>query len=128
MFEVPEWWFKNEAKFTTWFWRKCKDKGYFFFKISDSDLRLKPADAIMQADGQSFLIEFKAISAKTYFYPYRLLSWSKPSKPWSQVLGLSDFEKNGWNSLIIVYNKVTNEYYILRFSEVDFNTKFYVRC
>lgn len=121
-FWQPEYSLKNEARFTTWFGKQCKNRWYFFFKISDADKRIKPFDAFGMIDGTPVAIEFK-VNDNNSCFPYRMLKGSSSSNPWWQVKGLFDYQKNSWYSLIIVYNRKKNKYIIVNLKDIDFNTK-----
>lgn len=114
---------KSESDFTSWYGSEIKKRGWFFHKISDMDIRPKPFDAIMAWDGIIWAIEFKSVWVLKSCHPFRLLRWSSPSKPWSQVKGLQWFQDNWWLSLVIVFNKLLQQYKVIDFKDIDFNTK-----
>lgn len=104
-FTLPTKWFKNEAEFTTWFWKQIKDKWWFFWKLSDMDIRLKPFDAFMQWDWLNCAIEFKKWNNKNKVNVYKLLETN-------QIIWLEKYQANWWNALIIYYSIFHNKYYI----------------
>lgn len=113
--------FKNEREFTTWFGSEVKKRGWFFHKISDIDFRLKPFDAILWYDGILAWIEFKYTkSAKCYVY--RMLRWSSPKNPWSQVKWLQTYYDNGGVALVIIYSSKTRTYKVFHYKDLDFNS------
>ena len=122
MFNLPTAKFKNEAAFTTWFWKRIKDWGGFFHKISDYSLWYKPFDAIMAYQGIVAAIEFKYANTLTCI-PFTMLRGSCQSKPWSQVEGLHKYSDNGWKSLIIIYSAKKHSYVIVDFEWPDLHTK-----
>lgn len=121
------WKFKNEAQFTSWFWKQCKEKWYFFFKLSDADRRIKPFDAFVMAEWYPIAIEFK-INDNSSCYPYRMLKGSSMKNPWWQVKWLTNYVKNGWYWLIIIYNRVKQGYMIVGIRDIDFYTKYSFKC
>lgn len=121
-FKCPDKWFKNEAEFTTRFWKQIKDRWWFFHKISDYSLWFKPFDAICALDWEVMAIEFKHIKWASCV-PFELLRGSSPKKPWTQVQSLDSFERNGWNSTIIVYSQKNNKYIVLDFSDENLHSK-----
>lgn len=123
MFRLPERWFKNEASFTTWFWKNIKDGGWFFHKISDADRWLKPFDALMAYKGKTYWIEFKFCKWNSC-KPYNLLRWSSSKNPWSQVLWLQKYAANWGISLVIVYNHKYNIYKVFDFTDLSLDYKY----
>lgn len=122
-FTCPDRWFKNEAEFTTWFWKQIKDRWGFFHKISDESSNMKPCDAIFAFDWISWLIEFKYQKTKKC-KPFYLLRGSWPSKPWFQVKWLQLNQRNGWLSLVVVYNKNKNMFTVIDFSFLQSNVDY----
>lgn len=121
-FNCPDKGFKNEAEFTTRFWKQVKERWWFFHKISDYSLGFKPFDAICALDGEVQAIEFKHIKGGSCT-PFKLLRGSCPEKPWTQVQSLGEYERNGWNSIIIVYSQKSNRYITMKFSDENLHSK-----
>ena len=122
IFNCPDKGFKNEAEFTTWFGKQVKERWWFFHKISDYSLWFKPFDAICALNWEACAIEFKHIKG-TSCTPFNLLRGSSAKKPWTQVMALGDYERNGWNSLIIVYSQKSNRYVSMKFSDESLHSK-----
>ena len=121
-FNCPEKGFKNEAEFTTWYGKQVKERWWFFHKISDYSLWFKPFDAICALNWKVSAIEFKFIKWWSCI-PFNLLRGSNPKKPGTQVQSLGDFERNGWNSIIIVYSQKSNRYITMKFSDENLHSK-----
>lgn len=121
-FKCPDKGFKNEAEFTTRFGKQIKENSWFFHKISDYSLWFKPFDAICALWWEVSAIEFKFIKGASCT-PYELLRGSTPKKPWTQVQSLECYERNGWNSSIIVYSQKSNRYITLNFSDEALHSK-----
>lgn len=112
---------KNEAQFTTRFWKQLKERGGFFKKISDMDQSIKPFDAMFAYEWMCGGIEFKKVDGKSC-HPYRLLRWSSASKPWYQLQGLSLLSQNWGIALVIVFCIATQTYRVWTVDEMDFTT------
>ena len=112
----------NEREFTSRFGSEIKKRGWFFHKISDMDIRPKPFDAILSWDGIVCGIEFKCTKSKKC-RPYRMLRWSSLKNTWPQVKGLTEYQENGWLSLVIVFNKVLQQYKVIDFVNLWFNSQ-----
>ena len=122
MFPMPDKPFKNEALFTTWFWSQISKSGGFFHKISDYSLWFKPFDAIFALDGLTWGIELK-FTHNASCTPFTMLRWSCPKNPGTQVKSLTDYQNNGWNSLVIVYSAKKHKYVVVDFKDLSLTTK-----
>lgn len=109
--------FKNEAEFTTWFWRQIKEHWWFRHKISDMSIELKPFDWILAIDWYVAAVEIKVSDHKHKVDVYKMLRDNQ--KTW-----LAKYKKNWWNSLVIYYNKVINQYFIREYNPDDLVIKF----
>ena len=105
---------RTEAKFSAWFWKKLKNRWGFYHKISDESRGMKPCDAIFALWWLSWLIEFKVTDRKSY-KPYYLLRGSSAKLPGFQVKWLSLNSKNGWFSLVCIYNRGYGTYTLIDF-------------
>ena len=115
LFDLPEWsWFSDESRFSAWFGRQVKEKGWMYHKISDESRGMKPCDAVFAFEWIHWLIEFK-VTAKKNYKPFKMLRWSSVMLPWFQVKGLTLYQKNGWLSLVAVYNKSNNTWVLIDF-------------
>ncbi len=114
LFQLPSTPFKTEAAFSQWFWRQVKDRGGICYKLSDESRGMKPRDSSLFYDWICWAIEFKVTTTKNT-KPFYLLRWSKIATPWFQVKGLELAKKNGWHSIVCVYNKIENIYALIDF-------------
>lgn len=121
-FTCPQAGFKNEAKFTTWFGGMVKKFWWHRHKISDMSREIKPYDWVVWLKWYCWAIEIKFDKHKTWFHPFRLLRGASLNNPGWQVKWLWDYEKNGWQSFVCVYNKSINDFFLYKFGEIDFNT------
>lgn len=126
-FILPAKTFKNEAEFTTWFWWQIRKNGGFFHKISDESRGLKPFDSLLAYRWYVAAVEIKFVRSASC-YPFWLLRWSSPSKPWAQVEWLRDFQINGWNSIMVVYSATKHAYIVVDFARLDLSTKVHFPC
>jgi hypothetical protein len=120
-FVCPDKWFKSEALFTTWFWWQIQKWGWFFYKISDESRWLKPFDWLISYNWLVAAVELKYTKYGSCF-PFQMLRWSSSKNPWSQVKSLTDWQKNGWKSLVIVYSAKKNMYVVLDFAGLAFTS------
>lgn len=126
-FNLPQKWFKDEAKFTTWLWWQIKARWGFRHKISDMDRWLKPMDVMFAYDGIVWWIEIKCITEMNS-KPYKRLRWSCPQNPWWQVKWLTTLMNNWWCALVIFYNKKINEYKIIDFKDFHLDSNISFTC
>jgi len=115
--------FKNEAKFTTWFNKKFKERWWFVHKISDFSPDQKPFDVIAALGFAVYWIELKYTKSKS-FKPYYYLRWSSSNKPWGQTAWLRSFSRNGWFSLVIVYSVSLNGYVVINYDTLEENNDY----
>jgi hypothetical protein len=122
LFDVP--WstgqFTTEARFSTWYGKQLKDRGGMYHKISDESRWMKPCDSIFAFDWLVWIIEFKVTKKKTY-KPYMLLRGSSVRLPGYQIKWLDLYQKNGWLSLVAVYNKLYETITIIDFAALVLN-------
>lgn len=109
--------FKNEAEFTTWFGRQIKEHWWFRHKISDMSIELKPFDWILAVDWYIAAVEIKVSDHKHKVNVYKMLRDNQ--KTW-----LAKYKKNWWNSLVIYYNKIINQYFIREYNPDNLIIKF----
>lgn len=114
--------FKNEADFTSRFWRQISINWWFFHKISDFSLWFKPFDSVFSYKWLAWAIEFK-FTRQASCVPFKMLSGSCPEKPWTQVKSLWDYQRNGWNSIVIVYSAKKHSYKVLNYNEISLSDK-----
>lgn len=111
-FPLPNKIFRNEAEFTSWFGRQIKDKWWFWHKISDMSIELKPFDAILALDWYIAAVEIKVSDHKQKVNVTKMLRDNQRS--W-----LSKYKKNWWNALVIYYNKICNKYFIREYTDTE---------
>ena len=116
-FPLPAKWFKNEAEFTTRFGRQIKERWGFRHKISDMSIELKPFDWILALNWYVAAVEIKVSDHKHKVDVYKMLRDNQ--KTW-----LAKYKKNWWNSLVIYYNKIINEYFIREYDPDNLIIKF----
>lgn len=58
--------YRNEAHFQTELLKHIKQRGWFGFKIADSDCRLKPADCVITVNWETIWVELKYRGYKSH--------------------------------------------------------------
>jgi hypothetical protein len=113
--------FKNESSFTGWLGKMINTDWWFFYKISDESSWHKPFDCIISY--QWFICACEIKYTKHWScYPFQMLRGSSPKNPWSQVISLTNWQKNGWKSIVIVYSAKKNTFCVLDFAGLAFNS------
>lgn len=102
--------FNSEKDFTTRLGRQIHQAWWFWHKMSDMDISLKPADSLFALNWVYWICEIKVWNEKNKVDVFKKL---RPN----QAFGLRRWKKNWWLSVVIYYSKLYNKYRVMEFEE-----------
>jgi len=110
-FSCKKLWYKLEKEFTTDWANRLKKKWFFWFKISDMDIRLKPLDWLIATPFWDYYCEIKIIKSDEFSF-----SMFQPN----QIKALEHLTKLWRNAIVVIYSKQVNSYLVYKYEDLKF--------